>query len=91
MPTHIKTTPYLLTTTIWRLTMGLSNAKEEQLKSMPKLEFITRKSKDGKYIIHKTVITDIKPTAYYEKVLSSEEVTDEVMTELEGEVSNAKA
>ena len=71
--------------------MGLSNAKEEQLKSMPKLEFITRKSKDGKYIIHKTVITDIKPTTYYEKVLSSE-AEDTVSAELEAEMmQKAKA
>jgi hypothetical protein len=57
--------------------MGLTNFKEEQLKKMPMMEFIVRKSKDGKYIIHKTIITDIKPIAYYDKVLSSEAVFDE--------------
>ncbi len=51
--------------------MGLSNAKEEQLRKMPQIEFYARKSKDGKYIIHRTVITDIKPVKYYEKVLTS--------------------
>jgi len=53
--------------------MGLSNKKEEELRNMPKIEFMTHKSKDGKYIIHKTVMTDIKPVAYYEKVLLHEE------------------
>jgi hypothetical protein len=52
--------------------MGLPNYKEEQLKKMPLMEFIVRKSKDGKFIVHKTIITDIKPIAYYEKVLSNE-------------------
>jgi hypothetical protein len=58
--------------------MGLPNYKEEQLKKMPMMEFIVRKSKDGRYIIHKTIVTDIKPIAYYEKVLSNEPAYDEV-------------
>ncbi|MFT4312064.1 MAG: hypothetical protein ACMXYF_02445 [Candidatus Woesearchaeota archaeon] len=53
--------------------MGLSDKKEEQLKKMPTLEFVTRKSKDGRFIIHKTIVTDIKPISYYEKVLNGQE------------------
>jgi len=64
--------------------MGLSDAKEAELKSMPKVEFIARKSKDGKYMIHKTVFTDIKPIAYYEKVLASDE-TESVDTTSEAQ------
>ena len=52
--------------------MGLTDRKEQELKSMPKLEFHASKSKDGKYVIHKTTITDIKPVSYYEKVLTEE-------------------
>jgi hypothetical protein len=59
--------------------MGLTTRKEEDLKRMPKIEFQARKSKDGKYIIHRTVFTDIKPVAYYDKVLTAagEEVLEE--------------
>tara|TARA_Y100001963_G_scaffold104015_1_gene143312 strand:+ start:165 stop:341 length:177 start_codon:yes stop_codon:yes gene_type:complete len=35
----------------------------------PILETTITKSKDGKYVIHKTIVTDIKPIKYYEKVL----------------------
>ena len=36
----------------------------------PILETNISKSKDGKWVIHKTTITDIKPAAYYEKIIS---------------------
>jgi hypothetical protein len=35
----------------------------------PVVETKIRKSKDGQWIIHQTVITDIKPVAYYREVL----------------------
>jgi hypothetical protein len=54
--------------------MGLSNTKEEQLRKQPIMESFVRRSADGKYIVHKTVITHIKPVAYYEAVLENEEV-----------------
>ncbi|MBS3176902.1 hypothetical protein J4457_06735 [Candidatus Woesearchaeota archaeon] len=69
--------------------MGLSNKKEEQLRKMPYIEAKVFRSKDGRFLIHRTTITDIKATAYYEKVLSSEpsagqdelvEVTEEMLT-----------
>lgn len=43
--------------------------QEQTEKGKPILETHISKSKDGKYIIHKTVITDIKPVTYYQKVL----------------------
>jgi hypothetical protein len=39
-------------------------------KRQPILEVKIEKSNDGKWVIHKTVITDIKPTSYYEKVIN---------------------
>ena len=39
----------------------------------PILETTITKSKDGKYGIHKTIVTDIKPIKYYEKVLETNE------------------
>ena len=39
----------------------------------PILETHISTSKDGRYIIHKTVITDIKPVGYYEKVMEGSE------------------
>lgn len=48
----------------------LSEGKIKQLMEMPIIESKTLKSENGDYIIHKTVITDIKPRKYYEKVIS---------------------
>jgi len=41
----------------------------EQNECKPIIETQISKSKDGKYIIHKTIIVDIKPVGYYEKVI----------------------
>lgn len=46
-----------------------SKTKQEQLNRQPVIETQIAKSEDGKWIIHRTIITDIKPTAYFEKVL----------------------
>lgn len=35
----------------------------------PILETRVAKSRDGKYLIHKTIVTDIKPMQYFEKVM----------------------
>ena len=47
---------------------NLPESKIKQIANMPIVETKVSKSKDGRYIIHKTVITDIKPVSYYEKV-----------------------
>ncbi|MCK5605614.1 hypothetical protein KAR91_27215 [Candidatus Pacearchaeota archaeon] len=49
--------------------MELSEKKLEQLKKQPILETNVSKSEDGKWLIFRIVITDIKPVAYYEKML----------------------
>lgn len=56
--------------------MGLSDKKEQQLRKMPMIESRLSKSKDGKYLIHRTVITHIRPVAYYEAVLTDKERLD---------------
>ena len=43
--------------------------KIEQLNKQPIIESFLTKSVDGKFIIHKTVITDIRPVSYVEKVV----------------------
>jgi len=58
--------------------MGLTNKKEEQLRRMPIIETKFRKSKDGKYLVHTTYITTIRPIAYFEKVVSGEGTVDDV-------------
>ena len=40
-------------------------------KQKPIVETKVEKSKDGRYIMHKTIITDIKPVQYFEKVVES--------------------
>ena len=46
----------------------MKEEKEFENKS-PIVETQITKSKDGKWIIHKTIITDIKAVGYYNKVL----------------------
>ena len=57
--------------------MGLTEKQEEQLKQMPIVKTRISKSKDGKYVLHTTEITSIKPAKYYEAVLN-EEVEQEI-------------
>ena len=47
----------------------LSKTKIEQLNRQPVLETSISKSEDGKWLIHKTIVTDIKPVSYFEKAL----------------------
>jgi len=44
---------------------------KQEFENRPILETHITKSKDGKYVIHKIVITDIKPVGYLVKVLGS--------------------
>ena len=48
----------------------LSEMKIEQLNKQPIIESSVSLSEDKKWVIHKTVITDIKPVSYVEKVLT---------------------
>jgi len=51
------------------MTLELSAVKIEQLSKQPIIESAVSTSEDGKWIIHKTIITDIKPKSYFEKVM----------------------
>ncbi len=66
--------------------MGLSNKKEEQVRQMPLIKNKISRSKDGRFLIHKTEIVHIKPSAYYEAVLKNNETiaeeTDEDLKKL---------
>ena len=59
--------------------MEFSEKRLEQIKNMPIVESRIAKSKDGKFVMHKTIITDIKPVKYYEAVM--EKAPEEVMEE----------
>ena len=50
-------------------TIELRPKKIEELNEQPALESSMKLSKDGKWFIHKTTITTIKPTKYVDKVL----------------------
>lgn len=50
--------------------MEMTEKKIEQLKKQPIIETSIKKSEDGKWVLHKTTILDIKPISYIEKVLS---------------------
>lgn len=47
----------------------LTKLKLEQLNRQPIIESSTTMSKDRKWIMHKTIITDMKPVTYVKKVL----------------------
>ena len=49
----------------------LSSTKIEQLNKMPIVESIVTKSDDGKWVIHKTIITSIKSIKYYQKMFEN--------------------
>lgn len=49
----------------------LSAVKIEQLNKQPIVEATVQLSEDKKWVVHKTIITDIKPVSYFEKVLGS--------------------
>ena len=50
--------------------MELSEKKIEQLNKQPIVESCISRSEDGKWVVHKTTITDIKPVTYFEKILA---------------------
>lgn len=50
---------------------------EQNEKRMPIVETRINKSKDGKYIIHKTIITDIKPYGYYKTMMERPVIEEE--------------
>ena len=53
------------------VSMELSAVKIQQINRQPIVESSMSKSEDGKWLIHKTIITNIKPVSYFEKVMSS--------------------
>jgi len=57
--------------------MGLTNKKEEQLRKMPIVQNVIRKSKDGRFLIHKTIFTTIRPMAYYKAIMDNSVIVDE--------------
>jgi len=64
------------------LFMGLSYKKEQQLRKMPLIQSRVKASRNGRYIIQQTVITNIKPIEYYNAVLANTvKVTDEPLGE----------
>lgn len=51
----------------------LSAIKIEQLNKQPIIETSLQVSEDKKWIVYKTVITDIKPISYLEKVIGKKQ------------------
>ena len=49
--------------------MGLTERREEIVKAMPTVETRIEKLPGKNLIAHKTIITDVKPIAYYNAVI----------------------
>jgi len=47
--------------------------QKKEFENRPIVETQIGKSKDGKYVLHRTIITDIKPRTYYERVLEADQ------------------
>jgi len=52
--------------------MVLTTKKEEQLKKMPRIESRIYKSRNGKYIVQRTIISSVKPVAYLQKIIDGQ-------------------
>ncbi len=63
--------------------MGLSEKQEETLKQMPIIKTDVLRSKDGKWLIHKTTITHIKPVSYYKAIIEKRAPVEEAPIEEE--------
>ena len=64
------------------LSMGLTYRKEQQLRKMPIIQSRIKASRNGRYIIQQTVITNVKPIEYYQAILANTvKVTDEPLSE----------
>ncbi|MBW2990321.1 hypothetical protein KY348_01305 [Candidatus Woesearchaeota archaeon] len=62
--------------------MGLTYKKEQQLRKMPVIQSRIKASRNGRYIIQQTVITNVKPIEYYNAILANTvKVTDEPLGE----------
>lgn len=57
--------------------MGLSEKREQALKTMPIIKTDVFKSKDGKFLIHKTSIVHIKPMNYYKAIVEQKQAVKE--------------
>ena len=51
----------------------LSDLKKSQLNKQPIVETSIQMSEDKKWVVHKTIITDIKPVSYMDKVMRKSE------------------
>jgi len=49
----------------------LTSKRVQQLNKQPILESTVSLSEDGRWVVHRTVITDIKSRAYLDKVLEN--------------------
>jgi hypothetical protein len=50
--------------------------EKKKYDNTPIIESFVSLSKDGKFLMHRTITTDIKPVTYYEKVLSGPSARD---------------
>jgi len=68
--------------------MGLSTKREAYLRKMPIIENKITTSRNGRFLIHRTIITHIMSSDYYRAVLSNavkvteEELTDEYIDKI---------
>lgn len=52
--------------------INLGQRKMEQLKKMPLIESKVFKTPDDRFIVHRTIISQVKPVEYYRAILENE-------------------
>jgi hypothetical protein len=69
--------------------MGLTDKREKVLREMPIIKAQVGRSKDGRWLIHRTTITHIKPMSYYKAIVENparvqEEAIEEDLAQILG-------
>ncbi|MFH1133868.1 MAG: hypothetical protein V1735_05220 [Nanoarchaeota archaeon] len=53
------------------MTARISEKKLEQLKRMPLIESKIFKTPDSRFIVHRTIISQVKPVEYYQAIIDN--------------------
>ncbi|MFH1408637.1 MAG: hypothetical protein ABIH34_01910 [Nanoarchaeota archaeon] len=51
--------------------ISIGEKKLEQLKKMPLIESKVFKTPDNKYIVHRTIISQVKPVEYFQAIIDN--------------------
>jgi hypothetical protein len=65
------------------MTKTMKKTTVKKVQRMPYIETKYEKSKDGHYLVHRTIITTVRPLEYFEKVISGDAKAED-LSEVDG-------